>query len=121
MTNYLSVEGLLHLVADLGVGPVRDVGLIDSAAHRPQTILWGREVYASLDEKAAALLDSLIRNHALGDGNRRLGWLGLVVFYAINGVELEVDDDDAFDFVVSVASGEVALSEIVTQLGAWTS
>lgn len=80
MTEHLDVEDLLTLAADLGVGPVRDLGLLDSAAHRPTATLWGREVYPSLEEKAAALLESVVRNHALVDGNKRLGWLAAVVF-----------------------------------------
>lgn len=66
MTVHLTREDLLTLVADLCVGPVRDVGLLESAAHRPSTRVWGRAAYPSLDEKAAALLESLVRNHPPG-------------------------------------------------------
>lgn len=119
MTAFLTLEDLLALVDDLRVGPVRDLGLLESAAHRPSTRLWGREAYPSLDEKAAALLGSLVRNHPLGDGNKRLGWLAVVVFYAINGVVLEAPDDDAYDLVVSTAGGERTLSEITAALRSW--
>jgi death-on-curing protein len=121
VTDYLTLEDLLALVDDLAVGPVRDVGLLDSAAHRPQARLWGTEAYASLDDKSAALLQSLLGNHALVDGNKRLGWLAVVVFYAINGVELEAPDDDAYDFVISVADGSVsAVADIAEQLQRWS-
>lgn len=119
MTAYLSLEDLLVLVDDLQVGPVRDLGLLGSAAHRPQTHLWGREAYPSLDEKAAALLESLVRNHPLGDGNKRLGWLAVVVFYSINGVMLNAPDDDAYDLVVGTAAGECALADIAPRLASW--
>lgn len=72
MTEYLTLEDLLALIGDLGVGPVRDLGLLESAAHRPTTALWGRDVYATIEKKAAALLDSLVRDRPLADGNKRL-------------------------------------------------
>ena len=79
MTVFLSTEDLLTLVTDLGVGPVRDLGLLESAAHRPTTSLWGQEAYPALELKAAALMDSLVNNHPLVD-DKRLGWLATLVF-----------------------------------------
>ena len=56
-------------------------------------MLYGEEAYPDLGRKAAALLDSLIGNHGLVDGNKRLGWLAVVVFYGLNGVDLDAPDD----------------------------
>lgn len=108
MTTHLTLEDLLQLAQDLGVRPVRDIGLLDSAAHRPRTRLWGNDAYASVEEKAAALLQSLLGNHALVDGNKRLGWLAALVFLDLNGVEIDAPDDDAFDFVVSIVDGRLS-------------
>ena len=72
MTEYLTLEDLLALIEDLGVGPIRDVGLLDSAIHRPQATVYGDDAYPDLDQKAAVLLESLVRNHALIDGNKRI-------------------------------------------------
>lgn len=119
MTTYLSLEDLLGLVVDLGVGPIRDLGLLDSAAHRPTTSLYGHEAYPDLDEKAAALLESLVVNHALVDGNKRLGWLAVVVFYGLNDVDLVAPDDDAFDLVVGLAAGSADVAEAVARLRSW--
>lgn len=119
MIAYLTLEDLLTLVDDLGVGPVRDVGLLDSAAHRPQTSLWGHDAYPTLDDKAAALLESLVANHALVDGNKRLGWLATVVFYGLNGAVLEAPDDDAYDLVIAVATGGLELPGAATALSRW--
>lgn len=119
MIDYLTVEDLLTLVTDLGVGPVRDLGLLDSAAHRPQTSVFGVDAYADLDEKAAVLLESLVRNRALIDGNKRLGWLALVVFYGMNGVELEVPDDPAYDFVMEMATGVLPTGDAAARLREW--
>lgn len=75
MTHYLTLDDLLTLCLDLQIGPVRDVGLLDSAAHRPTTTLFGADAYPGLPLKAAVLMESLVRNHPLVDGNKRLGWL----------------------------------------------
>lgn len=119
MTEYLTLEDLLALVAELGVGPLRDLGLLEAAAHRPTTALWGREAYPTPDEKAAALLESLVRNHPLVDGNKRLGWLATVVFLDINGAWIEANDDDAYELVMAVAAGEVDLTYIAATLHRW--
>ena len=119
MTVLLTVEDFLSLVKDLGVGPVRDVGLLDSAAHRPGAVLYGHQAYSDLDHKAAALLDSLVGNHALVDGNKRLGWLAVVVFYGLNEVALDAPDDPAYELVMSVARRESSVDEIAATLARW--
>jgi len=118
-THYLDLEDLLVLVDDLGVGPVTDLGLLDSAAHRPRTSLFGEDAYPDLDTKAAALLESLVRNHPLMDGNKRLGWLATTVFYGLNGVPLDAPDDAAYDLVIGVATGLVAYPTAASLLGTW--
>ena len=119
MIEYLTLEDLLVLIQDLGVGPIGDLGLLDSAAHRPQVTVMGVEAYDSLDTKAAVLLESLVRNHSLVDGNKRLGWLAVVVFYGLNEVTLEAPDDDAYDLVVEIASGAVGCPDAAVRLGRW--
>ena len=119
MTIFLSTEDLLALVEDLGVGPVRDLGLLGSAAQRPTTSLWGHAAYPSLDLKAAALMDSVVNNHPLVDGNKRLGWLATLVFLDLNGIWIEAPDDDAYNLVIAVASGEVTLDGIAQTLVGW--
>jgi death-on-curing protein len=119
VTVLLTLEDLLTLVSDLAVGPVRDVGLLDSAAHRPGAVLYGTEAYPSLDLKAAALLESLVGNHSLVDGNKRLGWLAVVVFYGLNGVELDAPEDPAYELVMSVARGTSRLEEVAQTLASW--
>lgn len=119
MTVFLATQDLLALADDLAVGPVRDVGLLESAAHRPATSLWGSDAYPTLFLKAAALLDSVVNNHALVDGNKRLGWLATVVFLDLNGIWIEAPDDGAYDLVISVASGSANLPEISAALESW--
>jgi death-on-curing protein len=119
--EYLSLDDLLALIADLGVGPIRDIGLLDSAAHRPQSSIFGEDAYPSIDAKAATLLESLVRNHPLVDGNKRLGWLAVVVFHALNDLTLDAPDDDAYDLVIAVASGQLFYSEAASHLAGWRS
>lgn len=111
-TEYLSLEDLLDLVNALGAGPVGDLGLLDSACHRPRAGFFGHEAYPTLKGKAAALMQSLACNHALVDGNKRLALLATVVFLRINGYRLDLTDDLAFDLTVSVAAGQLDASGI---------
>jgi death-on-curing protein len=115
-TEYLSLEDLLDLVNALGAGPVRDLGLLDSACHRPQAGLFGRQAYPTLAGKAAALMHSLACNHALVDGNKRLALLATVVFLRINGYRLDLTDDEAFDLTLSVAAGRLDADGIEKRL-----
>lgn len=114
--EYLSLEDVLGLAAALGVGPVRDLGLLDSACHRPRSSFLGQEAYPTLAAKAAALMHSLVCNHALFDGNKRLGLLAAVVFLRINGCGLALSDDEAFELTLAVAAGELDAGEIEKRL-----
>jgi death on curing protein len=114
--EYLELDDLLALVRALGAGPVRDVGLLDSAAARPRATVFGEPAYPTLPLRAAALLHSLVGNPALVDGNKRLGWLATVVFLDLNGSEPELSDDAAFELVMDVAAGSADVEEIADRL-----
>ena len=116
--EYLEVEDLLRLVELLKAGPVRDIGLLDAATHRPRSSLFGAEAYPTLPMKAAALMHSIVSTHPLVDGNKRLGWLAAMVFLHINAVRVEVSDDEAFELTMAVARGELELAEIARRLTA---
>ena len=93
MTRYLTVEQALRIARVAVGGPieVRDIGLLESAVHRPRASVLGQDAYPDLFTKAAALLHSLAGNHPLVDGNKRLAWLATYVFLAKNGVDLDPD------------------------------
>ena len=114
---YLDIEDLLGMVRRLDIGPVRDMGLLESAVARPQATLLGQDAYPTLALQAAALMHSIVRNHALADGNKRLGWLSCTVFLHVNGVTLDIGHDTAYDLVLDVAQDRLSLAEIVTALG----
>jgi death-on-curing protein len=109
VTRHLTVEQTLRIARFAVGGPieVRDVGLLESAVHRPRTSVFGQDAYPDLFSKAGALLHSLARNHPLVDGNKRLAWLATYVFLAKNDITLDPDDDEAYEFVVAVAAGAI--------------
>ena len=114
--EYLELEDVLEIIRVLQVGPVRDLGLLDSAINRPRASAFGEDAYLTVGVKAAALFHSLAKNHALVDGNKRTAWLCTVVFCELNGHEPDLTDDDAFDLVMEVASTAMELSDIVVRL-----
>ena len=74
-----------------------------------------------MHEKAAPLLDAVVRLHALVDGNKRLGWAATVVFYDLNGFDLDPPSvDEAVALVVAVAAGHVGLDKLSERLASWT-
>ncbi|MBA0049562.1 type II toxin-antitoxin system death-on-curing family toxin [Streptomyces sp. AJS327] len=95
---------------------VRDLGLLESAMHRPRAQMFGVPAYPDVFEKAAALLQSIAANHPLVDGNKRMAWMCTVVFLDINGVEMVgVRQDAAYDLVVSVAGGRVDEVKVIAE------
>ena len=106
---YLDLEDLLRIAdrALEGGVAVRDSGLLASAVARPQMTVFGSDAYPTLHEKAAALLHSVVANHALFDGNKRLGLASVIAFLGINGWRLTLTNDAAYDLVMAVAAGEV--------------
>jgi death-on-curing protein len=120
---FLTLPELLH-VAGRVLGPdvaIRDYGLLEAALARPQATPFGKDAYLSLDAKAAALLHSLARNHALIDGNKRLVLAAVIAFCGLNGRRLTLTNDQAYDLVIKVAAGELdQVEEIAAILQAAT-
>lgn len=116
---YLRLAELLH-VAERTLGseaPVRDHGLLESALARPPASAFGGDAYSSLEEKAAALLHSLARNHALVDGNERLALAVTIAFLGINGVRLTLTNDETYELVMAVAAGQLnEIPELAEQI-----
>ena len=124
MIDYLTVEDLVAVALRV-VGPgtqVRDWGLLAGAAARPQASAFGEDAYPEPVDKAAALLVSLVRHHALVDGNKRLGWAAIVVFCSLNDVDLDPRDEDTpYAFVMAVADGSLGddLTKVSDVLRPW--
>ena len=106
---FLEIDELLHIARrTLGAEPeVRDVGLLESALARPQASAFGEDAYETVHQKAAALLHSLARNHALVDGNKRLALGATIAFYGMNGIRLTLSNNQAYELVIDVAAGNL--------------
>lgn len=120
---YLTLAELLY-VAERAIGEApeaRDYGLLEAAAARPQASAFGADAYPDLDSKAAALLHSIARNHALIDGNKRLALAAVIAFYGLNGRRLTLTNDEAYELVMEVAAGQLdSVSGIAARLGKGT-
>ena len=117
--EYLDLDDVIDLARSLlgNPPPVRDLGLLGSAVARPQTTLLGEDAYPDVLTKAAALLQSIVNNHALVDGNKRLGWLATAVFLEINGTRASrARNDDVYELVIYVAAENPPLDEIAARL-----
>lgn len=96
---------------------VRDLGLIESSVARPQTRVDGQWAYADAVDMASAFVQSLVGNHALIDGNKRLGLACMIVFLRMNGYRLTMSNDEAYAFIYALASGELrSVQEIAAAL-----
>ena len=123
MTEYLDLDDLLEIAREaVGAGVVvGDYGLLESALARPRASVFGQDAYPDVHLKASALLQSLARNHALVDGNKRLAWTACRTFLAVNGQWISAPADERFDFVIRVATGVAAdLDKIADQLHTWS-
>ena len=117
--EFLDLDDLLTLAARLlgNPAPVRDVGLLGSAAARPQTSVFGDDAYPDVWTKAAALLQSIVKNHPLIDGNKRLGWLATAVFLELNGVgATAASNDDVYELVIAIAAGNHEIDHVAALL-----
>ncbi len=112
--DYLTLDDLIELAAGiLDEVLVRDYGSLGSAVARPRTSVFGEDAYPELVDKAAALLHSIVRNHALVDGNKRLAWATARTFCLLNGRDIAYEVDDAEMMVVGAAAGDLDVADIV--------
>ena len=113
---HLELSDLLHVAGrTLGQVDVRYAGLLVSALARPRSTMFGKEIYPSVHGKAAALLHSVARNHALVDGNERLSLAATIAFYGLNGIRLTLTNDEAYDLVMAVAAGDIEDVEAIAE------
>lgn len=117
MIQYIELPQALAVIDRLGLH-VRDTGLLAGALARPKTTLFGEDAYETLELKAAALFSSLAQNHPLFDGNKRTALILTFTFIAINGFDLTLTNDQAFDLTLAVAQGQLELEEIAVALAA---
>ena len=120
--EYLDLDDLVA-AAEVAVGgrpEVRDWGLLESALARPKASVFGADAYPGLNWKAAALLHSLVTNHALVDGNKRLGLVAVLLFYGMNGYGLTASEDERVDLILAISEGRLSEVENISEhLAPW--
>ena len=115
--EYLDFHDLLLICDEIIPGyQIRDKGLLLSALERPQTQLYGVELYPEFELKAAALMHSIARNHALIDGNKRLAWSAMRIFCLMNRRDVALTVSQAEKLTVAVAAGKYEVDQIAPRL-----
>ena len=107
---------LLHeqLIAETGGSSgLRDEGMLDSALYAPFQTFGGEDVYPSLQQKAARLCFGLVKNHPFLDGNKRIGAHVMLVFLALNGIELQHTQTELSDVILQLAAGTIQSSDLL--------
>ena len=125
MSVLLTVEEVLEvhsqvIAATGGSLGVRDIGLLDSAVHRPQASFGGVSFYPDLAHQAGALVESLGRNHPFVDGNKRTAFTAMDVFLRSNGIRLDASEQEKYDFVLAVVLGQLRFEDIVKWIDSHT-
>ena len=106
-----------HLIEETGGSPgLRDEGLLDSALNAPFQIFGDTSAYPSLQQKAARLCYGLVKNHPFIDGNKRIGAHVMLVFLAVNGLELSYTQQELSDIILQVAAGGKGYDDLLVWL-----
>lgn len=96
-----------------GSDGIRDEGMLDSALESPFQSFGGEELYPSIQAKAARLCYGLVKNHAMVDGNKRIGAHTMLVFLAVNGYELKYTQNELADLILDVADGKKVYEDLL--------
>ena len=117
--QYLSIDQILYLHESLleqsgGMEGVRDQNGLESAIAQPEMAFGGIDLYPTIEDKAAASGFSLVMNHPFFDGNKRVGYIAIVLFLKFNGFELTSTVDDAEQTILKLAAGELKRDELVS-------
>jgi len=92
---------------------IRDMGLLKSAVERPGATFDGEALYPTPFAKAAAILESILKNHPFVDGNKRTGWLACIITLRLDNYIFTLTQDEAYDFVIRIASSNIDFENIV--------
>jgi len=123
--RYLTTDELIYINEQLpdrihkilkGRQRVRDMTLLEAAALRPSSSAFGADAYPTPQEKAAALLHSMARNHPFADGNKRTATIGAILILEVNGLCVRWTPEEALEKIVAVAEGKLSLPEFAAWL-----
>lgn len=113
----ITIQEVLYLheqsIKDFGgSNGVREQGMLESAIERPNATFAGEELYPTIFLKAAAILESIVKNHPFVDGNKRTGWLACIAIMRSAKYKFVLGENEAYDFVIKVASSHLELEDI---------
>jgi len=95
-----------------GANGIRDKGILESAIGRPFQTFDGKDLYPDPVDKAAAIFESIVSNHPFVDGNKRTAYVLLRLILKRNQLDINVDQDVKYDFVIKAAKGELTFDKI---------
>jgi len=96
-----------------GDSGVRDEGLLESAIETPFQSFGGEELYPSIQDKAARLCFGLVKNHAMVDGNKRIGTHAMLVFLELNGIQLQYTQEELYTIILDIAADRTGTEELL--------
>ena len=96
-----------------GSDGVRDYNLLDSALENPFPTFGGEELSPTIQAKAARLGYGLIKNHCMIDGNKRIGTHAMLVFLALNGIELKYTQKELYETILDIAAGKIGYEDLL--------
>lgn len=126
MTRFLTADELIYINEQIptrvpihkilqGKQKVRDMDLLEASVGRPMQSVFGEDAYPTMEEKAAALLHSIARNHPFADGNKRTATVAMIFMLQVNGLQVNWNPEDALHQILKVAEGQ----QTVTDFAAW--
>jgi len=123
MITFSEVEKIHQILIDHfgGISGIRDVAGLKSALDRPFQTFDEIELYPTITEKAASILESILNNHPFVDGNKRTGYTVARIFLLQNGMDISATEQEKYDFILGIASGDIKFDEIVYWLKIHTS
>lgn len=114
MINYDQAIGIHRLLVERfgGLGGIRDKGALKSALSRPYQTFNQKELYPNIVDKAASLVESIVRNHPFIDGNKRTGYVLMRLLLMIEGKDIKASQDEKFNLIINIANGTYEFEEI---------
>ncbi|HLV36476.1 MAG TPA: type II toxin-antitoxin system death-on-curing family toxin [Spirillospora sp.] len=127
MIRYLTTDELIYINEQLpvkepihkilqGRQKVRDMDLLETAVGRPMQTVFGEDAYPTLQEKAAALLHSIARNHPFADGNKRTATVAAIFMLQVNGLRVNWEAQEALSQILNIAEGRLSVGEFAAWL-----
>ena len=113
----LTTEQVLKMHSQLiretgGTDGIRDQGILESALNSPFQSFAGDDIYPSLQHKAARLCFGIVKNHPFLDGNKRIGAHAMLVFLAVNGIDLDYTQKELTDTILALAAGDIGSDDL---------